>query len=83
AVRNVPRTGTAARPIDMWVPYARIQAQILVIRGADSDILAAATTDRMRMVVPGTQTVEVPGVGHAPTLNEPAAASAIRQFFRA
>jgi len=81
AVRNIPRTGAAARPIDMWVPYARIQAKILVIRGAESDILAAATADRMRMVLPGTQTVEVPGTGHAPTLNEPAAVTAIMQFF--
>lgn len=83
AVRNVPRTGAAARPIDMWVPFARIQARMLVIRGADSDILAAATAERMTMVVPGTQTVEVPGVGHAPTLNESAATSAILHFFNA
>jgi pimeloyl-ACP methyl ester carboxylesterase len=83
AVRNVPRTGAAARPIDMWVPFARIQAKMLVIRGAESDILAAATAERMSMVVPGTQTVEVPGVGHAPTLNEPAAATAISRFFNA
>ena len=73
AVRNIPRTGAAARPMDMWVPYARIQAKMLVIRGAESDILAAATAERMSTVVPGTQAVEVPGVGHAPTLNEPAA----------
>jgi pimeloyl-ACP methyl ester carboxylesterase len=81
AVRNIPRTGAAARPIDMWVPYARIQAKMLVIRGAESDILAAATTERMRTVVPGTQAVEIPGVGHAPTLNEPTATAAIKQFF--
>jgi pimeloyl-ACP methyl ester carboxylesterase len=83
AIRNVPRTGAAARPIDMWVPFARIQARILVIRGAESDILAAATAERMSMVVPGTQTVEVPGVGHAPTLDEPTAANAITHFFNA
>src|SRR5580698_6199071 len=40
AVRNIPRTGTAARPMDMWVPYARITARTMVIRGAESDILA-------------------------------------------
>src|SRR5277367_694706 len=40
SVRNIPRTGTAARPIDMWVPYARITASILIVRGADSDILS-------------------------------------------
>jgi pimeloyl-ACP methyl ester carboxylesterase len=83
AVRNIPRTGAAARPIDLWVPYARIQAKILVVRGAESDILAAPTADRMRMVLPGTESVDVPGAGHAPTLNEPAATAAITRFFNA
>ncbi|MGA2409245.1 MAG: alpha/beta hydrolase [Candidatus Binataceae bacterium] len=83
AVRNIPRTGTASRPIDMWVPYARITAPVLVVRGALSDILAAATADRMRMVLPGTVVAEIPGVGHAPTLNEPAAVAAIKHFLGA
>jgi pimeloyl-ACP methyl ester carboxylesterase len=81
AIRNIPRTGTAARPIDLWVPYARIQAKILVIRGAESDILARATAERMRMVLPGTEVVEIPAAGHAPTLNEPTAVGAIVRFF--
>jgi esterase len=81
AIRNVPRSGSAARPLDMWVPYARITAPILVIRGAESDILAPATVERMRAVLPQlTTVVEVPGVGHAPSLLEPEALSAIRHF---
>lgn len=80
AVRNIPRTGSAARPMDMWVPFARITAPILVVRGAESDILARATTERMVKVVPGTRVVEVPGVGHAPSLLEPEALGAIREF---
>jgi esterase len=81
AIRNVPRSGSAARPLDMWVPYARITASILVIRGADSDILARATAERMRAVLPQlTTVVEVPGVGHAPSLLEPEALSAIKRF---
>ena len=81
AIRNVPRSGSAARPLDMWVPYARITASILVIRGAESDILAPATTERMRAVLPQlTTVVEVPGVGHAPSLLEPEALSAIKHF---
>lgn len=80
AVRNVPRTGTAARPMDLWVPYNRISAPILVVRGADSDILSRATTERMRVVQRRTTVVEVPGVGHAPSLLEPEALMAIQQF---
>ncbi|HEX3409853.1 MAG TPA: alpha/beta hydrolase [Candidatus Binataceae bacterium] len=80
AVRNIPRTGAAARPLDMWVPFARITARTLVIRGATSDILAPDTAARMCRVLPGSKLVEIPGVGHAPTLSEPAAVAAIRAF---
>jgi esterase len=81
AIRNMPRSGSGARPLDMWVPYARITAPILLIRGADSDILARATAERMRAVLPQLTTiVEVPGVGHAPSLLEPEALNAIQRF---
>lgn len=71
---------TAARPLDLWVPFARIEAPVLVIRGADSDILAARTVARMKQVIGKVEAVEVPGVGHAPTLREPQALAAIRKF---
>ena len=80
AVRNIPRTGTAAKPMDLWVAYARIAARTLVIRGAESDILAPDTAERMCRVLPGARLVEIPGMGHAPTLVEPAAVAAIRAF---
>ena len=81
AIRNVPRSGSSARPLDMWVPYTRITAPVLVIRGAESDILARTTAERMRAVLPQlTTVVEVPGVGHAPSLLEPEALTAIEQF---
>jgi len=80
AIRNTPR-GSSARPLDMWVPYARITASILLIRGATSDILSRVTTERMRAVLPQlTTVVEVPGVGHAPSMLEPEALNAIDRF---
>jgi pimeloyl-ACP methyl ester carboxylesterase len=80
AVRNIPRTGAAARPMDMWVPFARITARMMVVRGAESDILSRDTAQRMCRVLPGSKLVEIPGVGHAPTLAEPASVAAIRDF---
>ncbi len=71
---------TAARPLDMWVPFARIEAPVLVIRGADSDILASRTVERMKSVIRSVESVEVPGVGHAPSLAEPESLAAIRKF---
>ena len=84
AIRNVPRTGSTARQLDMWVPYARITAPVLVVRGADSDILTRATAERMRTVAPQqTTVVEIAGVGHAPSLLEPDALRAIKDFLSA
>jgi pimeloyl-ACP methyl ester carboxylesterase len=74
------RGGSAARPLDMWVPFARITAPILVVRGAESDILAPQTVARMKTVAREVHSVEVPGVGHAPSLTEPEALTAIKQF---
>ena len=71
---------TAARPLDLWVPFARIEAPVLVIRGAESDILAGRTVERMKSVIRNVESVEVPGVGHAPSLGEPESLAAIRKF---
>ena len=81
AVRNVPRTGSEARPLDLWVPFTRISAPILAIRGSESDILSNSTLNQMKMVQRETTIVEVPGVGHAPSLGEPVALAAIKEFF--
>jgi pimeloyl-ACP methyl ester carboxylesterase len=81
AVRRAMRAGgQASRPPDLWVPFARITAPILLVRGAESDILSLATAKRMCQVLKGVQLVEVPGVGHAPSLTEPEALVAIRNF---
>ena len=52
----------------------------LLVRGANSDIVSAAIAERMKRHAPGLELAEVPGVGHAPTLEEPAAVAAIGKF---
>jgi len=81
AVRRPPRGGSAARPIDLWLPYNRVIAPILIVRGAESDILSRDTAARMVKVQRGVSLVEVPGVAHAPSLVEPQALDAIKSFF--
>ncbi|HEY6394411.1 MAG TPA: alpha/beta hydrolase [Candidatus Binataceae bacterium] len=83
AVRRPIRGGTSAQRFDLWVPYARIECPILIVRGAESDILARATADRMCNVHHAAKVVEVPGVGHAPSLIEPISLSAIKDFLGA
>ena len=47
------------------------------MRGARSDVLGAATADRMLMALDNAELVTVPDVGHTPTLGEPDALVAI------
>ena len=54
----------------------------LLIRGERSDIISAEIAETMQHMAPRLQRVDVPGVGHAPMLTEPAAVDAIEQFLR-
>ena len=67
--------------VDLW-PFFRALAEkpLLVVRGAKSDLLTEATARRMQQVAPDMKLVLVPGVGHAPELNEPEAVAAIDEF---
>jgi pimeloyl-ACP methyl ester carboxylesterase len=53
---------------------------VLLVRGELSDLLEVRQAGWMRRAAPGMQYVEVPKVGHAPMLTEPAALEAIVQF---
>jgi pimeloyl-ACP methyl ester carboxylesterase len=52
----------------------------LLVRGALSDLLETRQAEWMRRAAPAMQYVEVPNVGHAPMLTEPAALEAIVGF---
>lgn len=66
-----------------WAAWAALAAAgpVLLLRAARSDILAPGTARRMA-AAGDVLLVEVPGVGHAPMLDEPAAARAIDRFLR-
>ena len=81
SVRRPLRGGTAQQRFDLWVPYARIACPVLIVRGGESDILASATASRMCKVHKQAKAVEVPGVGHAPSLTEVEALAVIKEFF--
>ena len=52
----------------------------LLIRGGNSDLVDAAGAAYMRAAAPALRYAEVPGVGHAPMLTEPAAQAALEAF---
>ena len=68
--------GTAQ--FDMWPAFRALSGRpVLAVRGDLSDILSATTLERMARELEGLETVTVPRVGHAPTLEEPMALRAI------
>jgi pimeloyl-ACP methyl ester carboxylesterase len=66
-----------------WLLFRRLARHrpALLVRGALSDILSPAIVARMRSHAPRMDYVEVPNVGHAPMLTEPAALGALQSFF--
>ena len=65
-----PEAAQAAEAL-LWGLYDQIRAQVLLIRGQDSDLLTEATAQAMTTRGPRAQLVQWPGVGHAPTLTAP------------
>jgi esterase len=64
----------------LWDVLARLQMPVLVLWGTVSDVLSEAQARRMVEVLPHGELVSVPGVGHAPTLNEPEAVAGLERF---
>ncbi|RVT48397.1 alpha/beta fold hydrolase [Rubrivivax albus] len=66
----------------LWQAWERIAAEVLLLRGADSDLLSAETAQRMTQRGPRTRLVSFDGVGHAPTLVAPDQRGAVVDFLR-
>lgn len=60
---------------DLWEHYDAIEAPVLCLRGAESDLVLPDAVEEMKRRGPGARgrlrVVEVPGCGHAPALNVP------------
>jgi pimeloyl-ACP methyl ester carboxylesterase len=68
--------GAPARP-PLWPALEALPCPTLVIWGTDSDVLSETQAKRMVEALPKGELVAVPGVGHAPTLVEPAVTIAL------
>lgn len=66
--------------LDPWDNYRQVSMPCLVVRGALSDVISPETIEGMKAIKPDVEVVDVPGVGHAPTLAEPTAREAIDTF---
>jgi pimeloyl-ACP methyl ester carboxylesterase len=74
------RASLPENDLEMWPMYDAIRCPTLVIRGAQSDLLQKQTTEEMGGRGPRARVVEIPGVGHAPTLMTPQQIALVRDF---
>jgi pimeloyl-ACP methyl ester carboxylesterase len=83
-----PKLATTLAGVDLERPIANLWKEfdalthvpLMVIRGANSDILSASTVAQMKARHPALETVEVPDQGHAPLLAEADTISLIARF---
>ena len=76
----------ATPEFDMWAQYDAIDLPVLVMRGAQSDLVSAQTIDDMHTRGPGAKGLlrseEIVGCGHAPALNTAAQIQSVIDFLR-
>ncbi len=68
----------------LWPAFRRLAkcGPLMLVYGETSDILEPGTIQRMQRQAPAMTVVKVPGVGHAPQLDEPEAERAIKAFLQ-
>jgi pimeloyl-ACP methyl ester carboxylesterase len=75
------------RDYDLWDHYDRLRIPVLLLRGAESDLVLADAAAEMMTRGPGllglTRVVEIAGCGHAPALNVPEQLELVRAFIDA
>lgn len=69
--------------VDLWPALDALKdVPVLLLRGERSDLLSAATARQMAARLNHAELVTVPGVGHAPVLDEPVAVEAMDRLLQ-
>ena len=77
---GAPFAHLPASDIAFWDQWDRIKAPTLLLRGAQSDLLSAATANEMTRRGPAAHLIELAGIGHAPALMADDQVRAVRDF---
>ena len=72
----------AAAPPDLWPLWDAIRCPTLLVRGAASDLLSAATAAQMAARGPRPEILEFADVGHAPMMLTPGQVDPVVAFLR-
>ena len=68
------------KDVELWGTYDAIRCPTLVLRGEQSDLLTRDVAKQMASRGPRAKMVEIPGVGHAPTLLHADQIAFVREF---
>jgi pimeloyl-ACP methyl ester carboxylesterase len=66
--------------LDLWALWDRIECPVLVLRGAESDLLTRSVAEEMTQRGPKAELIEFPGCGHAPALMAAEQIAAVRAW---
>ena len=84
ALRDAFLAGMQAPTADLWPLFdACVGLPLALIRGANSDLLSAATATEMQRRRPDMLLATVPDRGHVPFLDEPESLTALHAFLKA
>ena len=80
----IKAAGAKALVANLWPHFRRLARKrpTLLIRGGTSDLLGADIAARMQKTAPEMRYAEIPGIGHAPMLDEPESKAAIFEFLK-
>jgi pimeloyl-ACP methyl ester carboxylesterase len=71
------------RGIDLWSAWDAVECPVLVLRGAESEVLPRETAEEMQRRKPNVKVVEFAGVGHVPALASRDQIDVVREFLDA
>jgi len=71
------------KDVDLWAVWDSVRCPVLVLRGAESDLLLAETAAEMQRRGPKASVVEFAGAGHAPALVTEDKIAAVRNWLSA
>lgn len=71
------------KDLELWPLWDAVRCPTLALRGALSDLLTTETCAQMAQRGPKAKVVQIPGVGHAPTLMHADQIAVVREFLLA
>jgi len=74
------RAGLKQPAADMWPLWGAVKQPILILRGVNSDLLSAATLEKMLATHPDARAITIADTGHAPMIMDAPTVNSVKQF---